>query len=1506
MSIIEHDRTPEYWNDLAEHLRREVDATTDRATADVLRIALFRLLAEQLDRDREAATELDALIEEGGKTLEGDLPWEELRFAMGRDSKSRARALERLSRPAQEQAIRTASLLFLSRLLAAQLADPAGAQQNLAAALTLEPDNRLGLWMLLLDELESRGDAAAASALDRLRELTGDRALRAALTLDLAAIRRRQGADPDEVATLHEEVLAFDVPDWWLLNETARECAEIGRHDLAVRAWERLAQATVEPPPAVAAGRPPGLGFQGIERGNQAAAAAWWMSALLRERRFDDIQGALVAMENAADHLPGSALLETECARLRRATGLAGAAAAEIDAPQLLPVERCALALAAGFAGRVREICGERVSLAGSPLLEALVAVSGSADDRPLDAGDRERDPASWLAANPGHPEARDVAARLISAGAASPLAWLVDAEGSTDRPWWVERERDAAWAPAIRALGRALDGEPTEGLRALADTLHTPDVRAALLAAAALSAEDRGNLEEALDLGLVTSELAPGEPRIAELILRILRRTRRYGELVERLRARAESTPEPEASTAALLERSWLLEYALGDPAEASSTVYSLAAARPDDPVAVFSAVRVALRLADWDRAVEALDRLAECAPADRPRLDLLAGELLLFTLGRDLEAAERFARAESGLPEPLATAARLYGIHAAYERGDRAELERLLQDLAARGPRDIWLPELTETVRAARGIGAMTDLAAAGEQPDGARLLWAIVAGAPGDRGPEGAAAGLVELGRRVGPGAMAGACGAAAMLLGSTATAEGIGSSGADFDSPEALWHATERLRPAIEPGLRAEWAGRRAALLPEEDPFAWADWLLDQAEALEDAGQPAAGLDVIRNGVERLPDHLGLLEAQARLAAASGEFAEAAEAHGRLARSYVSQDEKSTQLARAAAIILDRLRDPAGAEKTLREALRRVPSHAEANSLLERLLHDRGDDGAIVEQLESRIAAEYDSQTLIALYQDQADRLLAMEDTDGALEAIENILLLDQANTPAHRMKIDLLVGASRCKEAIAALNDLALAAGDPVERRISIWRAAELRAAELGDIEGAIEALREHWASGDEHPQTLRLISRLAEQGACWEEAAAALEELATRIPEPVKRAGIVRERARILLEHLFEDEAAEQLLDEVLAVDPTDIKAMEIALQFKDEERAHLMLSRAESGLQEMLDSDPLDLETISRLREISTLLERSGAVDACLDAIAVIGGAGALDRPGADLPAAVADPGRLRVLLLHRDERESPASVVARMAGPLTGEVFAAAEGFPAVPRGAFVERPAADPLATWILGWGAAIGAERIDVARHGEDPRGSVTLPGVTPAVVINPDLALPLDARSRFFLARHVWRAAAGLGAFHEGDAATPLRWVLALASACLGDGAALPLPTDRILVDRARKALSRKLRKALTEPCRALLAVSPQQLRLWTAAISHSADRFGLLVAGDLAGALNWIVEESAGPNGLRRLAENPADTLAKVPRARQLIRFVLSPDYLAARSVAGLEGGGSR
>jgi tetratricopeptide (TPR) repeat protein len=1496
---------PGYWEDLAGRLRREATVAEGPAARDGLRLSLVRVLAEKLGRPGEAAAELERLLGEEAGPLAAELSIEELRMAATRDPRILARALERLAHATPDPEVRIAAWLQLSRILARDLADPDGARSRLDAASELDPDDRLALWTRLAGELESRGDVPAAPAMERLRALTADGVLRAFLAQQLAAIRRRQGDDGGEAAALFEAALALDEADWWLLNGTAREGAGLDRCDLSVRAWERLAFAAMEPPPE-SAGEPAGAAFQGVERGKRAAAVAWWMSGWLRERRLDDVTGALAAIENAADHLPGSAFLEAERARLRTAAGEPGAAVAEVDLPNLGPAQRCALALAAGLPGRVREIAAGLPPGGVSPLLAALAAATGAAEDGEWDESQARADPATWLAARPDHPGARALAAELVAADGGG-LAGLIAAEGPGGDPWWSAPEPDEAaggFGPVIRELGRALSGEGLAGLRTLAGFFRSPEIRAPLLQGAARFAEEGGALEQGLELARAAAELAGNEPRIAELILRLLRRARRHEELASRLGELAASAPDPRVSTEAQLERALLLEHALGNPAEAAGIAYDLAESEPGDVPATFTAARIALRLCDWDRALGFIDRLAESLPEDRPRLDLLAGEILLLTLGRDSEAGERFARAAGGLAEPLATAARLCGIQAARERGDPGELERLLAAQAERGNRDLWLPELREAARAARGVGAVPALSEGDREPDAVSLLWRVLAGTDGP--PERAGELLARLGNRLSPGRVSGACRTAALLLRTTGV-EGAGLAAADLESAEALWHATERLEPTADPEVRAEWIGLRLERSSDEDPFVRTDWLLDRAEALEDAGRTEAGLAVVRQGIARLPDHPGLLEAEARLAEAAGDFAGAADACGRLARAWFSQEEKATALTRAAALLLHGLQDAAGAERILREALRRVPNHVGANRLLERLLNDRGDDGALAEQLESRIAAEIETPALVALYQEQADRLLAMEDAEGAIEAIENLLLLDATNAPAHRMKIDILSGAGRFEEAVEALDEFAASSPDPVERRTAVWRSAELRAGELKDFDGALEALRTLWSGGDEHPQTLRVISRVAEQGARWEEADAALDQLARRISEPFKRAGILRERARILLEHLFEDEAAEQLLEEVLGVDPTDISALQLALQFKDEEGATAMLSRAEAGLQVRLDETPLDPETIARLREISDLLERPGAVANCDAVSAVIGGAGSEDLPGAGLPVPGADHARLRALLLHPDERGSAASEVLRLAASLTGEVFAAAEGFPEVPRGAFVGRPAEDPLATWTLRWAASIGAPEFDVARYGEDPRGSVTLPRPRPAVAVNSDLTLPLAARNRFFLARHIWRAACGTGSFQEGDAATPLRWTLALAAACLGDKAPLPLPTDSQLVERARKAMPRKLRKILTEPCRALLSIPPQQLRAWTAALSHSADRFGLLVSGDLAGAVNWIVEESAGPNGLRQLAERPAETLAKVPRGRQLIRFALSPDYLAARELAGAsdEGGAS-
>jgi hypothetical protein len=271
---------------------------------------------------------------------------------------------------------------------------------------------------------------------------------------------------------------------------------------------------------------------------------------------------------------------------------------------------------------------------------------------------------------------------------------------------------------------------------------------------------------------------------------------------------------------------------------------------------------------------------------------------------------------------------------------------------------------------------------------------------------------------------------------------------------------------------------------------------------------------------------------------------------------------------------------------------------------------------------------------------------------------------------------------------------------------------------------------------------------------------------------------------------------------------------------------------------------------------------------------------------------------------GQILGSIAHADELRCPATTILLESAQVTSEAFPGGEHLPEVSRATLLPAGTSDPVGAFLAPWSRLIGVETLDVHRIGFDPRGAIPALGENPGIAVSADLTDLDDTRARFFLARSLWRAARGHGAFAEGDVATPLRWVLALTAATLGEEAPLPMPTDLEMVVIARKALSRKVKKKIVDPCRELLKCSPQELRTWVAAASFSADRFGLLAAGDIIGIMPLVVEEAAGEAGLKRLGAQTSDTLGKIPRCRELFRFALAGTYLDLSRSLGLIGAG--
>lgn len=1442
----------EYWNRVADDLASEVEVSQGPGGVR-LRLELYRVLADRLGRDTAGRAHLDATVAVAPD--DPDVVFTSFRASAARDSRTRAASLERLAGILEDPEDVAAANLATAQLRHRLLDDPAGADLDRAAAEQAAPESRNVLVAAALLALARKDDGEALELLEKLAHKTTDEAWRVALSAERAMLLAERGAPADAIGRALQEVLGAARADHVALATALRIAASCGLHEIESGALLRMAEAAMTPEPDASAEHPAGRSWDGFERGAAAAAGLLWSAALVRERRLGDPAGALALVRRAAE-ISATPALASEESRLLAALGRSEEALAALpkDASHAW---RALLALRAHSGAEALDAASR---IASSPLGEGLLAVATTAEGGGAVSDELIGDPLTWLCTHPGHPDAPLTAAELERAGTKVPFSRQLSLETcEPDAAWPTAEDRagDAPWAAAADAvLGSAVG--TADAFLAWAERTASPALASSLREAAARAAEDAGELERALEIAILTGDTTQRQ------VGRLLRRMARFEELDAHL---AETAPvsDPAGRARAFHERSLIAEYFLDDTSGAADVLAEAIAVAPEGAeIPEFLRFRLALRSSDLPAASDALESLADAAGADAPRLHLLAGELLLFALGRVSESVRHF-EAATALDGALGLAARLCLALAQGIADDVAALDALYSAARREGLTaldELWITESLEARRAVVGVDGVLRRLDEGGVPSAVERLWRVVAGGRGALGAHVAA---------LADPAATGACATAFRLA--AAALEGA------------------------------------AAPEPEDpaDPVLRADLALDRVEAAAAAGDPAGALQIIEEELLGSPAHAGLLWARARLAAALGRHADAAESHGRLAGFYANPDEKVRQLARAAAIMQDDLRDSRGAEKVVREALRRVPDHAEANEVLTRILRSRGDEGALAKQIEEQIAASRDrteATDLIALYEEQSDRLLAIDDVEGAIAAMDKALEIEPERLVTHRTRIDLLVVAGRTEDAADAMLAFTELTTDPIERRSFLWRAAELVGEDLGDVSRALEILGPLREAEVVHPSTERIVAKLAGRAGMFEEQAEALSRLVDLVEDKAKRLSILLELAKVALESLFDAELSERTLYRALEIDPADLECLKTFAQSRDRGDIMPQLERAFEIHRGRVDEEPLDVHRVAELREVCALMGDQDRVDLCRDTIEFLGGKAWTGRTNPSRGQPIAPLGPVVDSITHADEVRCPAATILVDAAQITAEAFPSGEHLPEVGRSTLCPPGSGDPVVSFLAPWARLLGVTTLDVHRIGFDPRGAVAALGDNPAVAVSADLTDFEDTRARFFLARSLWRSVRGHGAFTEGDAATPLRWVLALAAATLGEEAPLPMPTDLEMVVVARKALSRKVRKKITDSCRELLKCSPQQLRAWVLAASYSADRFGLLAAADLVTIVPLVVEEAAGEAGLRRLGAQTSDTIGKIPRCRELFRFALAGTYVDVSRSLGITGAG--
>ena len=646
--------------------------------------------------------------------------------------------------------------------------------------------------------------------------------------------------------------------------------------------------------------------------------------------------------------------------------------------------------------------------------------------------------------------------------------------------------------------------------------------------------------------------------------------------------------------------------------------------------------------------------------------------------------------------------------------------------------------------------------------------------------------------------------------------------------DLERALSAYQAALAAAPAHLPALRAarnlfaqhrDWGAVRATLQAEGGTLldgheAATAWHEAGAIAEQWFGDVEGAVQDYRSALERDPsDPVALTRVEALLGATGqAQLAEVHAARARAAHEPQRAADAWLAAARAAQTGKDGRRAALG---YLDEALDRRPDHLVALELRARLRAQAGQPSLALDDLERCLALGGEPATQVPLHLAAAalceEKLL---DASGALRHAEAALALAPESAEALARLARLHRGAGRLPSSAAVLRRLTGIPGLPRDTVLEQGFALAVLEAETGEVDAAIASCRRVLDVDPGHPGALRLQVELERRRGDPQELAAALDAAAESARDMSLREDAHLEAARL---HAGEPATRGQALEHLrsaLELDPErdDIRAT-LAEVAEDSQPALAMEQH-----RRLLARDP---SRISSWTAMYRLLTRSRSHDGAFVSATVLRW----------LTAAVPGPG-VEQLLLEGDRQSlsGPPPLASSDfdllrapgdRGPLpdlvaaVGDVLASVLTDPNETRGAPVrgDHPFRRTLAELVRSLGA--GEFELYAA-----PMGRLTVePGTPAAVRVGADLAHRSTVREQRFM---LGRAAARLRTRSGLVEAFPAEFADAVGAAVrlvVPRYTAIGQPGEQ-LSRRLDKAISRKARRALEEPARALAHQRP--------------------------------------------------------------------------------------
>ncbi len=524
----------------------------------------------------------------------------------------------------------------------------------------------------------------------------------------------------------------------------------------------------------------------------------------------------------------------------------------------------------------------------------------------------------------------------------------------------------------------------------------------------------------------------------------------------------------------------------------------------------------------------------------------------------------------------------------------------------------------------------------------------------------------------------------------------------------------------------------------------------------------------------------------------------------------------------------------------------------------------------------------------------LFERGQHRLQRVDDREAAFADFKEILKIQ----PEHREALFQLArgaGEDRDPESAAhwQVQFLAVASDDP--------RAADARLDLAGSYEAlkdrarAVETLRRAAGLRPGDPKPLQRLSDLHLRQGEWKAAVEALRACEPRLADIGERAALHLRVGSILRDLGRDAQGAAAAFRRAAELDPLGEGTRALVALHDSAGDAHGALVTVDNELADVrraLAADPLDQRRLERLRELLDMARGHGSTAPIDEAEAAVGSVLELVT-GTAAPAAPA--GRARPFV-PKAARAFWAEVAHPTSGGFMGELWpnlveAALELFPA-PAVRGKRQPFAagsDQRLAWIETSATALGLTNlhIQIAREAGSP-------AVTALEEPGPVLLLGEGANSlatRFQVGRALGllaQRATVLERVGPEDLAPMFSCAALMAGVALPPG--LPEPSAE-LMRAVTRAVGRKQRKAITLQA-SRFNFEKYDFAAWHEGVLRTADRLGLMLAGDVAASALALVSGAAG-----RAAS--ATEVATNPAALDLLRFALSEQYAHLRKGAG-------